>query len=143
MDMQDKLMQHFQMMDRAYEEYAKSKGMTYLSLVVLEEIYEIGNGCTQKKISEETHYPKQTVNLVIKSFLENGYVELHEIPTNRKNKEIRLTQQGQQLCNDIVVPLLEKEDQAIAGMGADQSRELMRLLEMYSTLYCKNIEAII
>ena len=70
--MQDKLMEQFQNMDNAYEDYARSKGLTYLSLMVLEEIYELGGGCTQKRISEDTHYPKQSINLVIKAFLKDG-----------------------------------------------------------------------
>ena len=32
---QDKLMQQFQSMDSAYEEYAKVHGLNYLSLIVL------------------------------------------------------------------------------------------------------------
>ena len=66
-------MRQFEDMDQAYEDYAKSKGMNYLSLVVLEEIYESGEGCTQKRISDETRYPKQSVNLTVKSFLDDGY----------------------------------------------------------------------
>ena len=58
---QDKLMQQFQNMDDIYEAYAKSKGLTYLSLMVLEEICELGDGCTQKQISDDTHYPKQSI----------------------------------------------------------------------------------
>lgn len=42
--LQNQLMQQFQDMDRAYEEYARSREMTYLSLTVLEEIYELGDG---------------------------------------------------------------------------------------------------
>ena len=83
---QDKLMEQFQNMDNAYEDYARSKGLTYLSLMVLEEIYELGDGCTQKQIADDTHYPKQSVNLVVKAFLEDGVVELKELPENRKNK---------------------------------------------------------
>ncbi len=65
---QDTLMKRFQDMDRAYEAYAKAKGLNYLSLMVLEEIYELGENCMQKQISEDTHYPKQSIHLVVKSF---------------------------------------------------------------------------
>ena len=91
---QDKLIEQFQNMDNAYEAYAKSKGLTYLSLMVLDVIYALGDGCTQKQISEDTHYPKQSINLVVKSFLEDGIIELRELPENRKNKGITLTEKG-------------------------------------------------
>ncbi len=139
---QDKLIQQFQNMDRAYEEYARSKGLTYLSLVVLEEIYEIGGGCTQKQISEDTHYPKQSINLVIKSFLQEELVELKENPQNRKNKHIKLTVKGKQLCDNVVLPLLQKEEQAFNEMGEANGKELIRLLELYGKLYCSNINGI-
>ena len=102
---QNKLIEQFQNMDNAYEDYAKSKGLTYLSLMVLDEIYALGDGCTQKQISEDTHYPKQSINLVVKAFLEAGIVELRELPENRKNKGITLTKKGRHLCDDVIVPM--------------------------------------
>lgn len=141
-NIQDSLTRQFQSMDKAYDEYAKSKGLSYLSLVVLEEIYELGNGCTQKQISEDTHYPKQSVNLVVKAFLEDGLVDLKELPENRKNKGIYLTEKGRRLCDDVVVPLLSREEKAILEMGDEESRELVRLLEIYGKAYCKHLSEI-
>ena len=139
---QDKLMQQFQRMDKVYEKYAKSNGMTYLSLMVLEEIYELGNGCTQKQISEDIHYPKQSINLIVKAFMIDGVVELRELPENRKNKGITLTKKGQDLCKAVVVPLLQQEETAIQKMGDAESRELIRLLELYGTEYCEQVTQI-
>lgn len=139
---QDKLMNYLQSIDDAYEEYAKAKGMTYISLVILEEIYEAGDNCTQKQISRDTHYPKQTVNLAVKSFWEDGYVELKEIPTDRRHKYIVLTEKGKKHCEEVIAPLLEKEECAIAGMGKNESEELVRLLELYCSLYRAGINEI-
>ena len=136
---QDKLTEQFQNMDAAYEKYAKSKGLTYLSLMVLEEIYELGDGCTQKQISDDTHYPKQSINLVVKSFLDDGYIELKELPENRKNKGIALTDKGRHFCDDVIVPLLWQEEQAIVEIGEAESRELTRLLELYGKAYCEKL----
>lgn len=140
---QDVLVQQFQRMDRAYDEYARSKGLTYLSLMVLEELYELGDGCTQKQISEDTRYPKQSINLVIKGFLADGMVELRELPENRKNKGITLTEKGRQLCSEAVAPLLRREEQAIAVLGEAESRELVRLLEFYGKAYCENLRGLL
>lgn len=136
---QDKLIQQFQNMDRAYENYAKSKGLNYLSLMVLEEICELGDGCIQKQISDDTHYPKQSINLTVKSFLDDGIVELKELPENRKNKGITLTEKGRKLCEDIIVPLLRQEEQAMKALGGNESRKLIRLLELYGSAYCEQI----
>ena len=140
---QDKLIEQFQNMDNAYEAYAKSKGLTYLSLMVLDVIYALGDGCTQKQISEDTHYPKQSINLVVKSFLEDGIVELRELPENRKNKGITLTEKGRRLCNDVIVPLLRQEEAAMHEMGEKESAELLRLVELYGNAYCGLIKKIL
>ena len=140
---QDKLIEQFQNMDNVYEAYAKSKGLTYLSLMVLDEIYALGSGCTQKQISEDTHYPKQSINLVVKSFLEDGIVELRELTENRKNKGITLTDKGRQLCDDVIVPLLRQEEAARHEMGEKESAELLRLVELYGNAYCKLIKKIL
>ena len=140
---QDKLMQQFQNMDDIYEAYAKSKGLTYLSLMVLEEICELGDGCTQKQISDDTHYPKQSINLAVKAFLEDGIVELKELPKNRKNKGITLTDKGRLLCEDVISPLLMQEEQTLEAIGETESRELIRLLELYGKTYCDRIKHLI
>ena len=140
---QDKLIEQFQNMDNAYEAYARSKGLTYLSLMVLDMVYALGNGCTQKQISEDTHYPKQSINLVVKAFLEDGIVELRELPENRKNKGITLTDKGRQLCDDVIVPLLRQEEAVMLEMGKKESSELLRLVEIYGNAYCKLIKKIL
>ena len=140
---QDKLIEQFQNMDNAYEAYAKSRGLTYLSLMVLDEIYAFGDGCTQKQISEDTHYPKQSINLVVKAFLEDGIVELRELPENRKNKGITLTEKGHQLCDEVIVPLLRQEEAVMLEMSEQESAELLRLVELYGDAYCKLIRKIL
>ena len=140
---QDKLIEQFQNMDNAYEAYARSKGLTYLSLMVLDVVYALGNGCTQKQISEDTHYPKQSINLVVKDFLEDGIVELRELPENRKNKGITLTDKGRQLCDDVIVPLLRQEEAVMLEMGEKDTAELLRLVELYGNAYCGLIKKIL
>lgn len=141
-NIQDTLMRQFQSMDQAYEQYAKANGLNYLSLMVLEEIYELGDGCTQKQISDDIRYPKQSVNLVVKSFLEAGYVKLQEDPENRKNKKIALTETGNAFCRQVICPLLEQEEAVARSMGVQESRELERLLELYGTAYCEKMRAL-
>ena len=140
---QDKLIEQFQNMDNAYEAYARSNGLTYLSLMVLDVVYALGDGCTQKQISEDTHYPKQSINLVVKAFLEDGIVELRELPENRKNKGITLTDKGRQLCDDVIVPPLRQEEAVMFEMGEKDTAELLRLVELYGNAYCKLIKKIL
>lgn len=83
------------------------------------------------------------ISLVVKSFWEDGYVELKEIPTDRRQKYIVLTEKGRKHCEEVVAPLWEKEECALADMGKNESEELVRLLELYCNLYCDGINKII
>ena len=136
---QDELTLQFQRIDHAYDAYAEARDVNYLSLVVLREIYELGDGCTQKQISGNIHYPKQAVNLVVRTLLEEGLVELKELPENRKNKGITLTPMGKQRCEEVVVPLLSREDRAINRMSPEERQEMLRLLTRYADAYCEEM----
>ncbi len=108
-----------------------------------EEIFELGDCCTQKQISDDTYYPKQSVNLVVKAFLEDGLIELKELPENRKNKGIALTDKGRRLCDYVVIPILRQEEAATQKMSESEKCELVRLLKLYGNAYCDCIAQIV
>lgn len=118
-----------------YEEYAKSKGMTYMSMCILEAICTHPDNCTQKRICEETHYPKQSMNLIIKSFLQAGYVTLDELPADRRNKHIILTEKGRDYAARTVTPLWKIDEESTRCLTAAQREELLRLLSVYAAAY--------
>ena len=72
-----RLIERMYSLDAIYAKYAESRGLTFMSLSILEILYEKGK-CTQKEICEESHYQKQSVNVIIRSFLNEGYVKLKE-----------------------------------------------------------------
>ena len=124
-----------QKIDHLYEEYAKSRGMTYMSLCVLEAICTQKENCTQKLICEETHYPKQSVNLIVKSFWQAGYITLEELPADRRNKRIVLTAKGQNYAARTVAPLWKIDEDATLRLTAQEREELLRLLSVYAAAY--------
>lgn len=79
------------------------------------------------------------MNLVIKSFLEIGCVELREIPSDRRNKQIILTVKARQLCERVVAPMLEAENRAVRGLSERQSELLAALLELYGESYFEEL----
>lgn len=130
-------------LSRTYSKYAKAKNMSYINMAVLETIYKYQGSCTQKLICEETYYPKQSVNLVIKSFLENGYIELQEVPSDRRIKYISLTEKGHEYVKEIILPLWEVVENVISRFGETQYEELVRLLDIYGRLYSEEVDTLI
>ena len=118
--------------EKFYEDYDKSVGLTYMSLTVLEIIYHASKPITQKEICEKSHYIKQMVNTIVKNFYENGYVEFTEVVEDRRNKYVLFTENGKEYADKILKPLIEMEEKAIKVLS-DAERE--RMLEMLERCY--------
>lgn len=114
--------------EKIYEDYAKSIGLTYMSLTVLQIIYYSHKTCTQKNICEDSHYNKQIVNSIIKAFYDKGYIELKEMPEDRRNKNVTLTSSGRKYADDILLPLSEIEKKALSVISDNEKEQLVSLL---------------
>ena len=125
--------------ERFYEDYAKSVGLTYMSLTVLEIIYYAPNPITQKEICEESHYIKQMVNTIVKNFYENGYIEFKEVESDRRNKYVLFTSNGKEYADQIMKPLMEREEKAIAVLSNEERNEMINMLERCYMEYQKLI----
>lgn len=139
----DRFTQKWQSIDRLYEEYAKASGLTYMSLCVLEIIYNTPDNCTQKHISDESHYTKQNVNIIIKSFLEQGYVKLQELPSDRRNKQVTLTEAGKTYAGNIISTLWEIEQEAITSLTGEQRELLIQFAGIYEECFRKRLAALL
>ncbi len=114
----------------SYAEYAKSVGFSYTSLSLLEAIYEEPN-CTQKQLAEICFLPKQTVNAVITSFLKKGWVTLEELPEDRRNKTVNLTEAGAAKAAETITKIHESEHRAMSSLTEEQRRALLELTKTY------------
>ena len=132
----------WQSVDRLYGDYARSKGLTFMSFNVLDIICHNEGSCTQKRICEETQYPKQSVNLIIKGFLERGYVELREMPADRRNKLIRLTPEGLSYAEEILEPVRKAERAADAELTAEEWAGVLHLLKRYAARLTQEMDSL-
>ena len=121
-----------------YEDYARKAGVSYNSLYILSAISQTGN-CTQKLICEKTLLPKQTVNNVISSFFKSGYIELRELPENRRIKTIHLTPEGQSYAETLVPHIHQASCNAMAALSEVQQNQLLRLMDQYVSAFRKEM----
>lgn len=103
-----------------YEEWAKEHGLSVNSLLVLSAVYEGGEDCTQKKISQRWLIPKQTINMVLKDFENKGFAKMLTMQTDKRNKLIRLTAAGKEYADKIISELRKVEISAIEQMGIER-----------------------
>lgn len=114
-----------------YNEYAKSVGLTLTSLKVLTILYR-EKSCTQKLITQLTYLPKQTVNAIIKGFNKQGLVtEPTESDSDKRNKNISLTKEGQEYAERIISKAKNAEYRALERIGDERRRALFEAMTLY------------
>ena len=114
-----------------YNEFAKQMGLTLTTLKVLTILYR-ENSCTQKYITQMTYLPKQTVNAIIKGFLKQGYIEeLIEVNSDKRNKDISLTEAGKAYATTIIEKAKEAEFRALGAIGEERVLALIEALNLY------------
>jgi len=124
-------------MDRLYDYYAKSVGLNFTTLMVLQYLCDsekTQTKKTQKELCETLGMPKQLVNSIIKSFWEQGYVRLKEAK-DRRNKEIIVTDKGQEFATKILKPLDDAEYAVWDSFTYDEVLNLSKSLEKYATVF--------
>lgn len=130
-----------QNMDTMYETYARAHGLTYMSLYILETIYATQD-CTQARISEQTVYAKQTVNMVIDSFQNRGWVRRDPNPNDRRSKLIRLTPAGKAVAQQIIEPFWCAGSLAFAELDENERAIMLRSLLSFVRIFSEKVEAL-
>ncbi len=121
-----------------YEDYARKSGISYNSLYILNAIQQNEN-CTQKLICEKTLLPKQTVNNVISAFYKSGYIELLELPENRRIKTIHLTEKGTEYADTLIPHIHQADQRAMQTLTDEQQDMLLRLIGTYVSAFRKEM----
>lgn len=122
-----------------YDEYAKHHGMLMKTLLVVNVLFYAKDGMTQTDICGRTFQSKQTVNLIIKNLLAEGYVTVTEVPENKRNKIVQMTEAGRTYCEKVVRHITWAEDTAMSMFTADEQKQLIDL----SRTFTKNLAKLI
>ena len=119
-----------------YDDYARSVNIPYTNLYILSMISK-NDECTQKIICERTFLPKQTVNAIITGFYKKGLVELRELPSDRRNKTIHLTNEGKEYIKEIISHIQDAEYAAMKSLSEEQRKVLIESLYIYKEAFKK------
>lgn len=122
-----------------YDEYSKRHGMLMKTLLVVNVLFYAKDGMTQTEICRRTFQSKQTVNSIIKNLLTDGYVTITEIPENRRNKTVRMTEAGRAYCEKVVRHITWAEDTAMSMFTPEEQKHLIAL----SRTFTKNLTKLV
>ena len=118
-----------------YAEWAKARGLSVNSLLVLSALHEGAEDCTQRKISRRWLIPKQTVNMVLKDLEEKNFVKLMPMKDDKRNKTISLTTAGREYADSIISELRKAELSVVAAMGDERMTRLNEETALFVRLF--------
>ena len=126
-----------------YDEYAKRHGMLMKTLLVVnvlfyDRVYNQG-GMTQAEICQRTFQSKQTVNLIVKNLLADGYATIAGSPEDGRSKQIWMTEAGRAYCEKVVRHITWAEDTAMSMFTPEQQEQLIGL----SRTFTKNLTMLV
>ena len=117
-------------LDFLYNLYAKSVDLNFTSILVLQLLHDATEVYTQKDICEKLGLPKHLVNVIIKSFWEQGFVKLKEAK-DRRNKEIIVTSKGKKYAISVLKPLEDIEFSVWDSLSDEELTTFVRAMERY------------
>ncbi|KAA8822078.1 MarR family winged helix-turn-helix transcriptional regulator [Bifidobacterium vespertilionis] len=129
-DRLDRFFDELHRIDVALADYSRRLGVADSVMCVLDYLYD-HDGASQRAICEYTMLPRQTVNNVVSSLVEQGYARLEESEGDRRVKAVRFTEEGRRHCNALVAPERAAEYRAMSGLDPALRDEMLRGMEIF------------
>ena len=121
--------QIYKEMDDLYHAVARKLQLSDSAFEILYSICVLGNGCLQKDICKLTYTSKQTVNSSIRKLEQQNYIVLR--PGKGRDMHIFLTEMGQALAQEKIIPVIQLENQAFTQMTPAEQSQLLQLSKQY------------
>ena len=118
--------------DKLYHDVALKAGLYDRSFFILYTIAELGNGCLQKDVCDMYSINKQTIHSAIKNLEKKGYLYFKR--GKGRNMHICLTQEGEKLIQQKIIPIMEAENAVFTAMTEEESQALLFLNKKYLSL---------
>ena len=119
--------------DEFYHELAVRQKLSDSALLVLWTLTELGEGCAQRDICRQFALTKQTVHSSVQKLAKEGLLSLR--PGPGREVQVFLTESGQALIREKILPLKQAEEAAYLRMGGEKLAEMLRLTQTWFTLF--------
>lgn len=119
--------------DEFYHTLAQGLGLSDSALWVLWSLAELGEGCTQKDICRQFFLSKQTVHSSVRKLERDGVLSLR--PREGREVSLFLTDRGRELVREKVLPAMEAERTAAAGLTEAEWRDMIRMSRKWLSLF--------
>ena len=128
--------------NQIYTRWAVAHGLSYFELMILSSIYyaHLDNlPLYQRDIMTCLGIPKQTINTIIKDYIQQGYIELKPAPADKRKKQLTFTPSGLSYAASYVEELMQCEHEAMAQMDLATLQLSFQTQEQYNQLFERTI----
>ena len=107
-------------MDIVYHKYAKSCSLSDMAYWILYSIAESDESFTQRDFCNDWFFAPQTVNSALKDLEKKDIVFLETADGNKKNKLIKLTENGKEFIQRVIIPLIKAECECFEALSKEE-----------------------
>ena len=115
-----------------YDRHARDNGLSMKAFLLVNALFYASDGLTQTRICEMTLNSRQTVSLVAKRLVAQGYAETEANPDDKRNSIVRLTDAGRAWAHDMVRRITRAEDEAMAALAPEEQEALVALSRRFT-----------
>ena len=124
--------------DNIYQSLLKVNNVSDGEYVVMFAINVLGEGCSQKDISQNGYASKKTVNSTIKKLEKDGILELR--PAKYPSMQIFLTEKGKQYMQNSIVPILKLENNVLDNVTDNEFEVLANFYRKHLASFKEHVE---
>lgn len=121
--------------EKIYYSMLKRTNLTDSEYVLLFSILEMGEGCSQKDISENTYISTKTLNSTVKKLKQKDLIRLER--GKYPNQYLYLTEKGHSYIKEKMLPLIEAENKALANVTDEDFNNFTSLVTKYIELFSR------
>lgn len=125
--------------DELYRAYATKIGLSDCAFWIMYFLGEADFALTQSEIVEIIHIPKQTINSALKKLEKENLVSMKQI-SGKKGKQIFLTDDGEKLFKQSIVPVVRAEAKASKMVTAEEMEIFLNIFSKYAAVLKNEIE---
>ncbi len=109
-------------------EYQERYGLDIPAWRVLGTLGFRKEACSAQYVAECTRTHKSTISRAVTALMQRQYIERVENENDRREFRLRLTRKGRALYEELFPRLLQREQEILAGLSAQERRDLATLL---------------
>ena len=124
--------------DKLYQSLLLSKNLSDSEYVVLFAILELGEGCLQRDIADNSFINKKTINATIKKLEKNGLISMKA--GKYPNMHIYLTKNGKNFIEENIIPIINIENKVLENMTDLEFKNLAETYSKYISIFKEQLK---